>query len=120
MSRVRTRPTRDDTREKLFERLHQELPYHSTVETESWKELRNGEVRIEQTTGWLRPDQRQLPWQPGQARLDVPKGDERVRRQAQRELDPEQYDRFHRPSSGGDDSPLNLMPSIASLPGERA
>ena len=30
------------TREKLFERLHQELPYHSTVETEVWKELRGG------------------------------------------------------------------------------
>jgi GTP-binding protein Era len=30
------------TREKLFERLHQELPYHSTVETEVWKELRAG------------------------------------------------------------------------------
>ena len=31
------------TREKLFERLHQELPYQSTVETESWKELRDGD-----------------------------------------------------------------------------
>ena len=31
------------TREKLFLRLHQELPYHSTVETESWKELRGGD-----------------------------------------------------------------------------
>jgi GTP-binding protein Era len=37
------------TREKLFERLHQELPYHSTVETEQWKELRKGDIRIEQT-----------------------------------------------------------------------
>ena len=37
------------TREKLFERLHQELPYHSTVETEVWKELRKGDIRIEQT-----------------------------------------------------------------------
>lgn len=37
------------TREKLFERLHQELPYSSTVETEAWKELRGGGVRIEQT-----------------------------------------------------------------------
>ena len=37
------------TREKLFERLHQELPYSSTVETEVWKELRGGDVRIEQT-----------------------------------------------------------------------
>ncbi|MEP3265166.1 MAG: GTPase Era [Hyphomicrobiales bacterium] len=37
------------TREKLFERLHQELPYSLTVETEAWKELRGGDVRIEQT-----------------------------------------------------------------------
>ena len=37
------------TREKLYQRLHQELPYQSTVETESWKELKDGSVRIEQT-----------------------------------------------------------------------
>lgn len=36
------------TREKLFLRLHQELPYDSTVETESWSETKSG-VRIEQT-----------------------------------------------------------------------
>ena len=36
------------TREKLFERLHDELPYRSTVETESWKELRDKSIRIEQ------------------------------------------------------------------------
>ncbi|MBI1205529.1 MAG: GTPase Era [Rhodopseudomonas sp.] len=48
------------TREKLFERLHQELPYHSTVETEQWKELRNGEVRIEQTIYVERESQRKI------------------------------------------------------------
>ncbi|MGD0633291.1 MAG: GTPase Era [Beijerinckiaceae bacterium] len=37
------------TREKLFERLHDELPYQSTVETELWKEQPNGSVRVEQT-----------------------------------------------------------------------
>lgn len=36
------------TREKLYLRLHQELPYSSTVETEKWEELKNGSVRIEQ------------------------------------------------------------------------
>jgi GTP-binding protein Era len=36
------------TREKLYLRLHQELPYSSTVETEKWEELQNGSVRIEQ------------------------------------------------------------------------
>ena len=36
------------TREKLFLRLHQELPYAATVETEYWKSAKNGAVRIEQ------------------------------------------------------------------------
>lgn len=36
------------TREKLTLRLHQELPYASTVETEGWEEQKNGSVRIEQ------------------------------------------------------------------------
>lgn len=36
------------TREKLMLRLHQELPYQLMVETESWKELKDGSVRIEQ------------------------------------------------------------------------
>ncbi len=48
------------TREKLFERLHQELPYHSTVETESWKELRGGDIRIEQTIYVERESQRKI------------------------------------------------------------
>jgi GTPase len=37
------------TREKLFERLRDELPYQTTVETDSWKELPDGSARIEQT-----------------------------------------------------------------------
>ncbi|MEE8173620.1 MAG: GTPase Era [Alphaproteobacteria bacterium] len=36
------------TREKLFLQLHQELPYSLTVETENWRELKDGSVRIEQ------------------------------------------------------------------------
>ncbi len=48
------------TREKLFLRLHQELPYHSTVETEVWKELRDGAVRIEQTIYVERESQRKI------------------------------------------------------------
>ncbi|MDP7547460.1 MAG: GTPase Era [Alphaproteobacteria bacterium] len=36
------------TREKIFLRLHQELPYAATVETEAWKTLRGGDLRIEQ------------------------------------------------------------------------
>jgi GTP-binding protein Era len=37
------------TREKIFERLHDELPYQSTVETELWTDLPDGSARIEQT-----------------------------------------------------------------------
>ncbi|HVQ82440.1 MAG: GTPase Era [Pseudolabrys sp.] len=48
------------TREKLFERLHQELPYHSTVEIEAWKELRKGDIRIEQTIYVERESQRKI------------------------------------------------------------
>ncbi len=45
------------TREKLYLRLHQELPYDSTVETESWKETGKG-VRIEQTIYVARDSQK--------------------------------------------------------------
>ncbi len=48
------------TREKLFEQLHQELPYHSTVETDVWKELRKGDIRIEQTIYVERESQRKI------------------------------------------------------------
>jgi len=48
------------TREKLYLRLHQELPYQSTVETESWKELRGGAVRIEQTIYVERDSQKKI------------------------------------------------------------
>ncbi len=48
------------TREKLYLRLHQELPYQSTVETEVWKELRDGAVRIEQTIYVERDSQRKI------------------------------------------------------------
>jgi GTP-binding protein Era len=36
------------TREKLMLRLHQELPYQLTVETEHWTERKDGSVRIDQ------------------------------------------------------------------------
>ena len=48
------------TREQVFNRLHQELPYRSTVETEVWKELRGGAVRIEQTIYVERESQRKI------------------------------------------------------------
>ncbi len=48
------------TREKLYLRLHQELPYHSTVETTAWKELKDGSIRIEQTIYVERESQRKI------------------------------------------------------------
>ena len=48
------------TREKLYLRLHQELPYQSTIETEVWKELKDGAVRIEQTLYVERESQRKI------------------------------------------------------------
>src|SRR5205085_964809 len=46
------------TREKLYLRLHQELPYQSTVETEVWKNAKDGAIRIEQTIYVERESQR--------------------------------------------------------------
>lgn len=48
------------TRERLYERLHDELPYSATVETTSWKDLRDGAVRIEQTIFVERESQRRI------------------------------------------------------------
>ncbi|HEY0085464.1 MAG TPA: GTPase Era [Allosphingosinicella sp.] len=48
------------TREKMFERLHDELPYQSTVETDSWEERPDGSVRIEQTVFVERESQRKI------------------------------------------------------------
>jgi GTP-binding protein Era len=48
------------TREKIYLRLHQELPYRSTVETDSWKELKDGSVRIAQTIYVERESQRKI------------------------------------------------------------
>ncbi|PQA86442.1 GTPase Era [Hyphococcus luteus] len=47
------------TREKLFLRLHQELPYDSTVETDSWKETKSG-VRVDQTIYVARDSQKPI------------------------------------------------------------
>ena len=48
------------TREKLTLRLHEELPYQSTVETTSWQSRPDGSVRIEQTIFVERESQRKI------------------------------------------------------------
>ncbi len=48
------------TREKLYLRLHNELPYSSTVETESWEEKKDGSVRIQQVIYVERDSQKKI------------------------------------------------------------
>ena len=48
------------TREKLIERLHDELPYQATVETDEWKEQPDGSARVEQTIFVSRESHRKI------------------------------------------------------------
>ncbi len=48
------------TREKLFLRLHNELPYASHVETESWQTKKDGSIRIEQVITVKRGSQKSI------------------------------------------------------------
>ena len=50
----------DITREKVYLRLHQELPYQSTVETDKWLERQDGSIRIEQSIYVERESQRKI------------------------------------------------------------
>jgi GTPase len=50
----------ETTREKLYERLHEELPYASTVETETWEERKDGSVRIDQVIYVERDSQKKI------------------------------------------------------------
>ena len=59
------------TREKLFLRLHDELPYSLTVETDGWEEYDNGDIRIEQTI-YVQRD--------GQKKIVIGKGGEAIKR----------------------------------------
>jgi GTP-binding protein Era len=48
------------TREKIYLRLHEELPYRSTVETDQWQERPDGSARVEQTIFVERESQRKI------------------------------------------------------------
>ena len=48
------------TREKIYQWLHEELPYSTTVETTDWQEFKNGSARIEQTIYVERDSQRSI------------------------------------------------------------
>jgi GTP-binding protein Era len=57
------------TREKVFKRLHQELPYESTVETTAWTRTKKGGLKIEQTIYVSRESQRPIVLGKGGATL---------------------------------------------------
>jgi GTPase len=48
------------TREKLLERVHQEVPYQATVETDQWIDQSDGSARVEQTIYVARESQRKI------------------------------------------------------------
>ncbi len=74
------------TREKVFLRLHEELPYQATVETDIWTEKKDGSVRIDQTLYVMREGHKgiaigkggeTLKWISQQARKDIAEALER-------------------------------------------
>ena len=77
------------TREKLFERLHRELPYALTVETDDWRDFDDGSVRIEQTVFVERDSQKGIVLGHRGARVKA------VREQAAAELETVHGRRVH-------------------------
>ena len=57
------------TREKIFLQLGDELPYASTVETESWEEFENGSVKVSQTIYVMRDTQKAIVLGKGGTRI---------------------------------------------------
>jgi len=59
------------TREKIYLRLHDELPYASTVETEKWEERKDGSARIDQTIYVQRDGQKAIVLGKGGATIKI-------------------------------------------------
>ena len=57
------------TREKIYLQLHQELPYAASVDTETWKEKKDGSVRIEVSVYVERHSQKAIVLGKGGARI---------------------------------------------------
>ncbi len=66
------------TREKLFLRLHDELPYAATVQTEKWEERKDGSVRIDQTIYVQRDGQKAIALGKGGATIKEIGGKARI------------------------------------------
>jgi GTP-binding protein Era len=69
------------TREKIFLQLKEELPYATTVETESWEEFDNGSVKISQIVYVARDTQKAIVLGKGGARI------KKLGEEARRELE---------------------------------
>lgn len=50
----------DITREKILERIHQEIPYDITVETDQWETFKDGSAKISQTIHVRRTSQKAI------------------------------------------------------------
>ncbi|MCE9508675.1 MAG: GTPase Era [Alphaproteobacteria bacterium] len=59
------------TREKIFLQLKEELPYASTVETETWQEFENGSVKISQIIYVMRDTQKAIILGKGGAQINT-------------------------------------------------
>ena len=59
------------TREKIYLRLHDELPYHSMVESEKWEERKDGSVKIDQTIYVQRDGQKAIVLGKGGATIKI-------------------------------------------------
>ena len=59
------------TREKIYLRLHDELPYASTVESEKWEERKDGSVKIDQTIYVQRDGQKAIVLGKGGATIKI-------------------------------------------------
>lgn len=68
------------TREKAYLKLHDELPYALTVETDTWEEFKNGSVKIEQTIYVQRDSQKAIALGKGGAKIKA------IREEARKEL----------------------------------
>lgn len=69
------------TREKIFEQLHQELPYDIMVETEGWENFDNGSVKINQVIYVQKESQKGIVVGKGGSRI------KKIGEQARRELE---------------------------------
>ena len=57
------------TREKIFEQLHEELPYAIFVETQAWEEFDNKSIKIDQAVYVERESQKAIVLGKGGARI---------------------------------------------------